>query len=310
MSAVLGIGLFFGAASLMLYAVSDFALERREVFNNLRQVQTIDLSPYALRHRELATPFFQRVALPSVRRLGRMGRRFTPQSVVQRLQREIDYAGSPAGLDPERILATKFLALIGMPLAAFVMSKVLHFQGPRMIVMMLLACAIGYYGPEWTLRARSGTRQNEIRRALPDALDLLSITVEAGLAFDAAVGRVAQHAGGPLGQEFHRFLQETQLGKSRTDALRDLGERSTVQEMKSFALAMIQAEVFGVSIANVLQTQAHSLRVKRRQRAEEKGQKLQVKIVFPLLLCVFPSLFVILLGPAMLQIYHTLLHRG
>ena len=168
---------------------------------------------------------------------------------------------------------------------------------------------IGYYLPEWVLRSRSGKRQGAMRRALPDALDLLSITVEAGLGFDAAVSRVSKQAGGPLGEELYRVLQEMQIGKSRADALRDLGERTTIPELKSFVLAMIQADIFGISIAKVLHVQANEMRVKRRQRAEEKAQKVPVKIVFPLLTCIFPSLLVVLLGPAAISIYRAFTHN-
>jgi tight adherence protein C len=168
---------------------------------------------------------------------------------------------------------------------------------------------LGYYVPEWTLRKKSGARQNAIRVALPDALDLLSITVEAGLGFDAAVSRVAKQAKGPLGEEFHRMLQEMQIGKPRADALRDLGARSTLPELQSFVLAMVQADAFGIAISKVLHVQADELRMRRRQNAEEKAQKVPVKIIFPLITCIFPALFVVVLGPAAITISHSLLHR-
>lgn len=133
--------------------------------------------------------------------------------------------------------------------------------------------------------------------------------MEAGLAFDAAVQQVARHAGGPLGEELLRVLKEIQLGKSRSDALRDFGERTTVPELRSFILAVIQADVFGISIAKVLHHQAAEMRMKRRQRAEEKAQKLQVKILMPLLSCIFPALFVVLLGPAAINIYQSFISK-
>jgi tight adherence protein C len=135
----------------------------------------------------------------------------------------------------------------------------------------------------------------------------MSITVEAGLGFDAAMERVAREMEGPLGEELIRVVQEMRLGKSRADALRDLGSRSSVDELKSFVLAMVQADIFGISIARVLHVQAAELRIKRRQRAEEQAQKLPVKIIFPLILCIFPALFIVLLGPAAIQIYESLL---
>ena len=164
------------------------------------------------------------------------------------------------------------LALRTLPSVKPGKADALDFRG---LLLMLFGVYLGWYFPEWVLRSKSGKRQGTMRRSLPDALDLLSITVEAGLGFDAALARVARQEGGPLGEELHRVLQEMQLGKSRADALRDLGDRTSIPEFKSFVLAMIQADIFGISIAKVLHVQAAEMRTKRRQRAEEQAQKQQ-----------------------------------
>jgi tight adherence protein C len=299
---LLGILAAFLAVALASIAVWDFALERRQVFKNLRSVRAIELSPSEVRQRELARPFTQRVALPALKNIGSLGRKFTPSSVTERLAKELVYAGTPAGWDAERVLAMKLLGAGVLGIGLLLLTHLGHMSNLRSLIIALLGVFAGYYAPEWILRAKSGQRQGNIQRTLPDALDLLSITVEAGLGFDAAVARVARQAGGPLGEELHRVLQEMQIGKSRSDALRDLGDRSTVPELKSFVLAMVQADVFGISISKVLHVQAHEMRVKRRQRAEEKAQKVPVKIVFPLIFNIFPSLFVVLLGPAIITI--------
>lgn len=301
--------LFFGALALAFGTIAELAVEKRAIFKSLRTVRTLELSPLEMRQRELSLPFARRVALPALRRLAGFTKRFTPASVANRLDKELVYAGSPAGWDAERFFAVKIAASAGFPILAFVGGRAAGLANARALILASFLGVLGYYIPEWTLRRASGKRQSQIRRALPDALDLLSITVEAGLAFDAAVARVARRAGGPMGEEFHRVLQEMQIGKARAEALRDLGERTTVDELKSFVLSMIQADVFGISIARVLQQQAHEMRVKRRQRAEERAQKLQVKIIMPLILCIFPSLFVVLLGPAALTIYDSLINR-
>jgi tight adherence protein C len=304
MPAWVGVMLAFGAMMLGFIALQDFVLERRQVFKALRSVRAIELTPTDVRKRELAAPFMQRVLIPSVRGVGGFGRRFTPASVTERLGKELVYAGSPVGWDAERILAMKILGILAFGSGAFVVGRVLlDFTVFRTLIVVGLGVFVGYYLPEWVLRSKSGTRQKEIQRALPDALDLLSITVEAGLGFDAAMARVARQAGGPLGEELHRVLQEMQIGKTRADALRDLGDRTTIAELRAFVLAMIQADIFGISIAKVLQVQAREMRIKRRQRAEEQAQKVPVKIVFPLILCIFPSLFIVLLGPAAITIY-------
>ena len=217
------------------------------------------------------------------------------------------YAGSPVGWDGERVLAVKVAAAGGLFVLGLVLPGVLGSGALRGLILGPVLAVIGYYVPEWILRSRSSSRQYQIQRALPDALDLLSITVAAGLAFDSALERVARQMGGPLGEELIRVVQEMRLGKGRSDALRDLAGRSNVDELKSFVLAMVQADIFGISVSRVLGVQARELRIKRRQRAEEQAQKLPVKILFPLLFCIFPALFVVILGPAAIRIYDTLL---
>ena len=302
-----GVLLAFGAMLLAFVALQDFVLERRQVFKALRSVRQIELTPTDIRKRELSIPFFQRVLIPTAKGLGGIGRKFTPGSVTERLSKDLVYAGSPVGWDAERVLAMKILGVVIFGTGFFGLGKFAAFTTFRSLILGLLGVYVGWYLPEWVLRSKSGGRQKKIQRALPDALDLLSITVEAGLGFDAAVARVARQAGGPLGEELHRVLQEMQIGKTRADALRDLGERTAIPELKGFVLAMIQADIFGISIAKVLQVQAREMRIKRRQRAEEQAQKVPVKIVFPLILCIFPSLFIVLLGPAVLVIYENIL---
>jgi len=305
----LGVLAAFVAVFMAASAIGDYFLQREQMFRTLRSVRTIELAPQDLRRRELAAPFLRRVLIPGFQRSGQFFRRMTPAGVVDRLNKELEYAGSPPGWDAERVLAMKTVTLVGFTVGGILLSRFGGLDALQGIVVVLLSLYVGYYLPEWVLRSRSGKRQEMMRRALPDALDLLSITVEAGLGFDAAVARVAKHAGGPLGGEFHRVLQEMQIGKSRPEALRDFGERSSIPELKSFVLSMIQADIFGISIAKVLHVQAGEMRIKRRQRAEEQAQKVPVKIIFPLILCIFPALFVVLLGPAAITIYDNIISR-
>lgn len=306
---MLGVLLFFGAALLALSAAEGYLVERHQVYRSLRSVRTIQLAPADLRRRELARPFTDRVALPVLRWLGRIGRRLSPASVPERIGKELAYAGSPAGWDAERVLALKIMAGALLAPAVFGLTSFAGSPPARRMALSLLFGLAGFYLPDWMLRARAGKRQGVIRRNLPDALDLLSITVEAGLGFDGAMAKVAREMGGPLGEELHRVLQEMQIGRPRPDALRDLAERTAVPELKSFVLAMVQADVFGVSVTKVLHVQARELRIKRRQRAEEQAQKIPVKIIFPVLLCIFPALFVVLLGPPAISVYQNLILR-
>jgi tight adherence protein C len=309
MIVTVGVLLAFGAMLLAFIALQDFVLERRQVFKALRSVRAIELTPTDVRKRELAIPFFQRALIPGLKRFGSVGRRLTPASVTERLAKDLVYAGSPVGWDAERILAMKLLGVGVITGIGFLLSRLGGLSALQSIIFLFLFAFAGWYLPEWILRSKAGTRQKAMQRALPDALDLLSITVEAGLGFDAAVARVARQSGGPLGEELHRVLQEMQIGKTRSDALRDLADRTSIPELKSFVLAMVQADIFGISVAKVLQVQAREMRLKRRQRAEEQAQKVPVKIVFPLILCIFPSLFIVLLGPAVITIYENILQN-
>jgi tight adherence protein C len=306
-STLIAIGLTaaFLAAGLLGVVGVNVAAQRRSVHRSLRTMRSSELPIGAVREQELATPVMRRIVMPGLSRVSHRVLRFTPQSVVDRLDRELIYAGSPVGWDGARLLAVKWLTGAGLAVATILLLPQIGFGVVRGVVAAPLAAFIGYYLPEWIVRSRSSTRQEEIRRALPDALDLLSITVQAGLAFDAALERVSREMGGPLGDELFRVVQEMRLGKGRGEALRDLADRTTVDELKAFVMAMVQAEIFGIAISQVLQTQAEEQRIKRRQRAEERAMKLPVKLVFPLILCIFPAMMVVLLGPAAITISET-----
>lgn len=300
---------FFGATALVVLVVQDYLTEKRRTRATLRSIESTTSGQLIgnLREDELSAGRLGRLAVPALRRLAGFAKRFTPVEIYDRIRQDLVYAGSPPTWDAERIVALKIflpvtlvpLALIALPLLGlpFIITGATAF----------LLGAVGYYGPEWIVRSRGDARQHEIQMALPDAIDLLAITVEAGLAFDAALSRVARNVGGPLGEELVRVVQEMQLGKGRGESLRDLGERSSVDDLRSFVLAMVQADVFGIPIVKVLTVQAREMRIRRRQRAEERAQKLPVKIVFPVVLCIFPSIFVVLLGPAGIQIYDAIL---
>jgi tight adherence protein C len=285
----------------------ETASQRRRVQQALRAAAPAKAAATGGSEGALVTSLARRLVLPALERLGAIALRFAPSGVVERLDDELGYAGSPTGWDGQRLLAMKLASGVTFGLGALLVLPVGGFGVVRAVVLAPFAAILGYYVPEWVLRSRSSKRQGQIQRALPDALDLMSITVEAGLGFDAALDRVSREMGGPLGEEIHRVVQEMRLGKGRGEALRDLGERTTVQELKSFVLAMVQAEIFGISVAKVLHSQAEQLRIKRRQRAEEQAQKLPVKIVFPLILCVFPFLMIVLLGPAAIQVYENII---
>lgn len=306
MMLVVGLVALFGAILIGAVSLQGYSRQRTQLARTLQGAtgasDTVDV-----RRDQLSTPVWDRAVLPGLRAAGRIGRRYTPLDVYRRVEQDLVFAGNPSRWDAERVLALKFILPVAAALLGLLAWTTLGLSTLMGLGATGLLAAVGYYLPEWVLRAAVDRRQTAIRRSLPDTLDLMSITVEAGLSFDAALVRVAQNIRGPLGQELYRVVQEVQLGKARSDALRDLGERTTVEPLKSFILAMVQADAFGIPIARVLHVQAGEIRLKRRQLAEEQAQKLPVKIVFPLILGIFPAIFVVLLGPAAIQIYDALL---
>jgi tight adherence protein C len=233
--------------------------------------------------------------------MGNFLKRFTPVGYLEKKQRKLMLAGYPGNLDAPAFIVIKLLTtavgLVGgwllVDYGADTMQRVALFGLP---------VVLGFFGPDAWLQRKVDERRQAMLRALPDILDLLVISVEAGLGFDSALARVVSTVPGPLSEEFFRMLQETRVGVSRRDAMRHLMDRTDLDELRSFLLAMIQAEAFGVTIARVLRVQADEMRVKRRQRAQEKAFAAPVKLVFPLVFCIFPALFIVLLGPAALQI--------
>jgi tight adherence protein C len=253
--------------------------------------------------RELA--FSDRVVAPSLGWLRRLARRLSPSGMTGTLQRRLDVAGNPGRWDVERVLAFKGLALVAGAVVGILYG--LRLGGLALLLVPVGAAAFGFFLPDILIRNAGTKRQQAMQRALPDALDLLTVCVEAGLGFDAALDNVARSDEGPIGAEFARVLQEMQIGRSRTAAFTSVAERTTVAELKNFVASLTQADGLGIPVANVLREQSREMRLKRRQRAEEAAQKVPVKILFPLIFCILPSLFAIVLGPGALGIYHAII---
>ena len=257
----------------------------------------------SLREEELAGSLLSRVVLPGFGLLGKAVKRLTPLGLQQRLGRKLVLSGSPAGWDAEKVAAFKFVGLAAGVVLGLMIGA--GSGGAKSTAIALLIGGIGYFAPDALLSGRAQRRQLAIQKALPDTMDLLTISVEAGLGFDAALAQVVRNVEGPLSQEIARMLHELQLGVSRADAFRKLADRTDVDELRAFVVSMIQANRFGVGVANVLRAQARELRMKRKQRAEQKAMQTPVKILFPLIFCVLPSLFVVVLGPGAIRIFHS-----
>jgi tight adherence protein C len=229
--------------------------------------------------------------------------RLSPAGAAVAVERRLAIAGNPQRWNSDRVLAVKGLGLLALGLLGGMYGL------PSPVTALLfggLGAAAGFYMPDLLLYNAGAKRQVKLQLGLPDAMDMLTVCVEAGLGFDSALARVANSISGPLSSEFSRALQEIQIGKSRTEAFRALADRTTVAELRAFVTALIQASELGIPIANVLREQAKEMRLRRRQRAEEKAQMVPVKILFPLIGCLFPALFIIIIGPGAISIMNSM----
>lgn len=296
---IAGIAAVFAGLFLSLTAVGVFTNEARGVSRSLAVVEAFTTAPRALQE-DLDPSFRQRVVEPALDRFAAAGRKLTPSDYADRIRKKLDLAGNPEGWTIDRVSSLKFVGLVSGLLGSVGLSLLLGLGSLTMVGVCVLGAIVGYSGPNLYLYQKVYERTELLKRALPDALDLLSISVEAGLGFDAALQHVAKSTDGPLSEELARVLQEMQIGLGRAEALRALGERTNVPDMRAFVGAMVQAEAFGIPIGQVLRVQSSEIRIKRRQRAEEMAQKVPVKILVPLIFCILPALFIAVMGPAAL----------
>lgn len=253
---------------------------------------------------ELQQPFMQRVVVPVIKRLGEISTRFTPQKLLEETTLKLELAGNPGRIDASTFLATRFVGagIFGGLLLLISTLPTVNWPFARVVLVVGIFTALGFFFPQLWLQSRINGRQNEVRKAMPDALDLLTICVEAGLGFDAAMSKVSEKWENELSIMFGRAIREVQLGKTQREALRDMADRIGLPELTSFVAAVIQSQILGVSLAKVLRIQSDQMRVKRRQFAEELAHKAPVKMIIPMALLTFPSIMIILMAPAAFQI--------
>ena len=292
----------FAALALVLIAIGGQADERATVRESLRRIGDFE-SEATMREQELTESVVNRVFLPVGRSFMDVGRRFTPGDYVEKTRRKLLIAGrgNPEAVD--RFLAVRVLTIALIPVWALLAFLVLPLKGAAPLGVFALLAFASFAGPDAWLNREMAERQHRIRVKLPDILDLLVISVEAGLGFEQALDRTVGAVPGPLSDEFNRMLGEVRAGATRADAMRALDGRTDVAEVRSFVLAILQADTFGVSIGRVLRSQAEEMRIKRRQMAQEEAQKAPVKMLIPMVFCIFPALFVVIIGPAIINIY-------
>ena len=294
------LALFAGLGVLMIF----IGLARTPTTNTAAMVQQ-RLSvyggekPVTLEEMELQRPFSERFLRPAIERLGSIMSRSTPQKARQNLMNRLDLAGRPGNLTPEdfaavRIVAAAVMAAIGLLLGLLLGNPV------YLIVSLAVGAVLGYYLPVLWLKQKVDARRSEIQKGLPDAMDLLVIAVDAGLGFDAALARVTDKYRNALSDEFAKVLREVSLGRPRLEAMDEMGRSSGVEDLHNFIQAIIQSEQFGTGIGKILRIQADEMRRKRRQRAQEKAAQATLKMMLPMVGCIFPTLWIVLLGPAAL----------
>jgi tight adherence protein C len=297
---IMGIAAIFGGVFLALAALAVLNNEARGVSKSLIVMEAFTTAPDALK-KDLDPSFNDRVLTPLLGRFVGLGRRLTPNDYAERIQHKLDVAGNPPGWTVDRIVSLKVVGIGVGFVAGALFAAMLDWSLMRGAMVALIGAVVGYYGPNLYLYQRGHDRTQKMQRELPDALDLLTISVEAGLGFDAALSQVARNTTGPLAQELARVLQEMQIGLGRSAALRALGERNSLPDLRSFTSAMVQADAFGIPVGQVLRVQSNEIRLKRRQRAEEQAQKVPVKIMIPLVLFILPCLFIAVIGPAVIS---------
>ncbi|WP_372733347.1 type II secretion system F family protein [Nocardioides sp.] len=296
---ILGMGMVLLAIVLVASALSS-TTQSGGVTRSLAVLEAMTNAPKELTE-ELDRSFAERVLEPLQQRTLGFGRRLSGADSADRIRRKLDLAGNPPGWTVDRVTSSKVLGAVAGLVFGIVFGLMFDGSGTRLI-MAAGGLALGFFGPNLYLYQKVHERAEQLLRELPDAIDLLTISVESGLGFDAAVQQVARNTEGPLSEEFSRMLREMQIGQGRAEALRGMGERTNVPDMRSFVGAMVQADSFGIPVAQVLRVQSSEMRVKRRQRAEEKAQQVPVKITIPLIFCILPTLFIAVMGPAVISI--------
>jgi len=296
-----------GALALILVVVSILLLRRAEedpLGARIDQYASRD-EPVSIEEIEMSMPVTDRVIVPILRRLGEIVTRLTPQSMLDNTAHQLELAGSPGNISAAEFWVIRGLSTIVLGILFFVFLGRFGQEPGRRILYTLAVAVAGFFLPSLYLRSTISRRQEAIIKKFPDALDLMSICVDAGLPFDGAMARVHEKWDDPLAEEFGRVIYEVQLGKSRRQAMRDMAARMDVNDVSSFVAAILQAEHLGVSIGKVLRIQSEQMRIRRRQRAEEKAHQAPVKMLFPLVFLIFPAMFIVLLGPAALQVLRT-----
>ncbi|MCL6520221.1 MAG: type II secretion system F family protein [Armatimonadetes bacterium] len=297
--------LTFGTVVLLFLGLT-MKTEREIIQDRIRQHQEMDASILSSIEAELERPIKQRIIAPILLKLANLVSSFTPAGALRAIDDKLETAGRPWSLSAKEFVGLRVLSTGASIVFGSLLSNFIDAQPPIRILAFVLIVFIGIILPDYLLQRAINNRQTQIRKVLADTLDLLTVSVEAGLGLDGAMQKVTEKLHNPLSDEMTRALQEIRIGKMRMEALRDMARRVKVTELSSFVTAVCQADQLGVSIAKVLRVQGETLRTQRSQKAREAAAKLPVKMLFPLVFFIFPALFVVIAGPAFIQIFRQL----
>lgn len=293
-------GFVFVIVQLLFQLVLSERIKMNQRMKNV--VGSSTPSPKPIRQQELSAPFYERFFKPALAALARILSKYLPVANEASIAKKLIEAGSPGNIAPRELVVIKYLLAGGTAVLLWFFAQSFNKNLAQGLIMALVGIPIGWLIPDTVINSRIRKRKEEVEKTLPDILDLLTVSVEAGLGFDGALMKVVEKSKGVLADEFVRVLQEAKMGKPRREALRDMADRIGVNDFYNFVGSIVLADQLGISIGNVLRLQSNEIRQKRRQRAEEKAMKAPVKMLIPMVLFIFPAIFVILLGPALLQI--------
>jgi len=294
----------FAEAFLLILLLYNFSSkERREVEKRVTEV--VGQRTPTVRENELKAPFYQRIIKPLLVKTSSFAAKMLPAEKEIMLAKKIARAGISEKIAPRELLVIKYLASGGFAVCLWMISEIIGKNPVQVILMGCAGLGLGWLLPDFYLSRKDAARRQEIERTLPDVLDLLTVSVEAGLGFDGALMKVVEKTKGVLSGEFSVMLQEIKMGRPRIEALRDMSRRADVDDLSTFTGSVILADQLGISIGNILRLQSEQIRIKRRQRAEEMAMKAPVKILIPMVLFIFPAIFIVLLGPAVMQIINS-----
>lgn len=309
---LIGVIVIIGIAALLVWVGQRMPKEEEDPLTARLSEFTQRGETVTLEDLEMSQTFSERVVMPLLKQFGDLATRFTPQNALQEVSRKLELGGKAGSIDAPVFLASRFIVAAVFAIGVFVVFTFTILAGPisSALLYALIGGVIGFFFPQLWLDGEIKKRQTNIRKAMPDALDLLTICVEAGLGFDAAMSNVAQKWENELSLAFGRAIREVQLGKVRREALRSMAERVDLPELTSFVAAVIQSETLGVSMAKVLRIQSDQMRMKRRQYAEELAHQAPVKMLIPMVVFIFPSIFIVLLAPAAFRMMRSSLGGG